>query len=435
MRITLYCIICTLFFSFFFTKANDFKSAKIEKKNISKVTAVRQNSYGYSGGMIDTYNSNRGIILVEFIQPINSWSVYIFDLNTIDSLNSNAIFEEYERFNTVLNDESQQEVYIVQGDTLYDSELADRVYSRRIATIDTLSFVDYIIDTAILSGQGTLPQLITHNYSSETGDHIVHYMRLNDKIKSWEDCCLYRYALIDDCTMQYSDGFIKITLPTATEQGYVDTIKIRNILVNALNTNKNDNVPYDCVEGYLIFQDNSSTTYFASGVAMFAFNVNPAQTLTINNIVNLGHSYIVESMINGNKSFTLYNSVLPKGQLLPFTDSTIIHDNRYLECAGPGCISQRVDFTYVKSQNKQMLLLTNSGTIQDIPIQWKLIKPIGDKPDLPEIKDKKTREFLSLFSPSFSNKLIFMAPKNKIMIYGDGQFYELTKKKIKEMGG
>jgi hypothetical protein len=426
---------CTLFFSFFFTKANDFKSVKIEKNNISKVTAVRQNSYGYSGGMIDTYNSNRGIILIEFKQPLNSWSVYIYDLNTIDSLNSNAIFEEYERFKTVLNDESQQEIYIVHGDTLYDSELADRVYSRRITTIDTLSFVDYIIDTSILSGQGTLPQLITHNYSGEAGDHIVHYMRLNDKIKSWEDCCLYEYALIDDCTMQYSNGFIKITLPTANEQGYVDTIRIRNILVNGLQNNKNSNVPYDCVEGFLIVQDNTSTTYFVSGNSIFPIIQDPARSFSLNNIVNLGHSCIVESMINGNKSFTLYNSAVPKGQLLPFTDSTIIHDNRYLECAGPGCISQRVDFIYVKSQNKQMLLLTNDGTILDIPNQWKLIKSIGDKPALPEIKDKKTRDFYTLFSLSFSNKLIFIAPKNKIMIYGDGQFYELTKKKVKEMGG
>lgn len=431
----LYCLIYIFFIPYCLSKGFDSSKEHISKNNIVRVKVMRVNSYGYSGGMIDIYKSNKGLIQLEFKQPRDSWGVYIFDLNSIDSLSHNTIFEEYEKYKTVLSNEDQQEVYIVDGDTLNESELVDRIYSRRIATIDTLSYVKHIVDTAILTGKGALPHLFYYNHQEDFGDDIVYYIRLNDKIRSWEDCCLYRYGLVDECLSPLTGGFFKITLPGINEPGFVDTLQIKTILVNGLHTFQNENKTYECMQGFLIFQDIHSKTYFVSGHSLFPINIQTRLTSEAKDIVNLGHSVVMPVMSSGKTTYELYNSSFPNGKILPFTDSVIFYSNKYLQCVGPGCYPERLDYAYVKLSAKHILLFTNDATTRDIPEDWKLIKPIGDKPDIPEIKDKKIREFLSLFSPSFSNKLIFMAPKNKIMIYGDGKFFELTKKKIKEMGG
>jgi hypothetical protein len=80
------------------------------------------------------------------------------------------------------------------------------------------------------------------------------------------------------------------------------------------------------------------------------------------------------------------------------------------------------------------LLSTESGNTKPINKSWRLLKDYGwIREDSPLLETKYKTHFLG--NDNYSNKLIFIAPKNKIMIYGDGQFYELTKKKIKEMGG
>ncbi|MFM7156886.1 MAG: hypothetical protein ACKO0Y_03635, partial [Bacteroidota bacterium] len=264
--------------------------------------------------MIDINTSNKGLILLEFKKPADSWEVYIFNLNTIDSLSHNTIFEEYEKYKTVLDNEEQQEVYIVKGDTINnEADLLDSVYSSRVSKIDTISFVDYIVDTAILTGKGVLPHLFYHNHQQDFGDDIVYYMRLNDKIKNWEDCCLYRYGLVDECLSPLTGGFFKITLPSTNEPGFVDTLQIKTILVNGLHTFQNGNETYECVQGFLIFRDIHSKTYFVSGHSLFPIDIQTTLSLETKDIVNLGHSVVIKTLTSAHATYVLYNNSFPNG--------------------------------------------------------------------------------------------------------------------------
>jgi len=80
-------------------------------------------------------------------------------------------------------------------------------------------------------------------------------------------------------------------------------------------------------------------------------------------------------------------------------------------------------------------MFLTDGRMVEISYKWKLIKSIGDIFDLSLIKDNRTKEYFTTFASTFTQNIIFLTPQKKIMIFDNGKFYELTKKKIKEMGG
>ena len=74
--------VLSLLLSFAVLAQQSFKP-DLSKENIKKVHVYRVNSYDYSGGYINTYGSNMGLVLVEFNKPTNYWAIYKFDLNEI----------------------------------------------------------------------------------------------------------------------------------------------------------------------------------------------------------------------------------------------------------------------------------------------------------------------------------------------------------------
>lgn len=428
--------------------SQDAFTPNMSKENIKKVIIERVNHLDYSGNSFVIGESCRGIILIEYNIPINSWAVYNFDLSSIKELQYDTIISKYAKYKLPNEEESHETKYIFGKDTLLgESELLEYAFMQRITMIDSLRYVDFVIGPPILSGQGDVPYIYHYNHSEGYGDDIAYYIRSNDKIMSWTDKSLYRYGLVDSCITVLKDGFLRLNLPDSNHIGNIDSVFFNQILVNGLVSNINelnyfeseqnssDSYTYECVSGYVIIKDTSQKVVFASGSGLFPVEISNTDILKNNHIINMSRAFILKETVNGKYKHTLFNSQYSKGINIPIHDNSKFHNNVYLQCAGPGCYTQISDWTYVHSTSKQYILNLQDGFVQEIPKQWKLIKPLGEIAEIPEMKNQFIRDYYYGNYYSYSDKHIFLAPKNKIMIYDNGKFYELTKKKIKEMGG
>ncbi len=109
----------------------------LSKENIKKVHVYRVNSYGYSGGYIDTYKSNTGLVLVEFNKPTNYWEVYKFDLNEVIKGDFNLI-EDYSKY-LITPKKTSEKIYRINGIIINgDASLLDTLYTREVSKLDTL---------------------------------------------------------------------------------------------------------------------------------------------------------------------------------------------------------------------------------------------------------------------------------------------------------
>ena len=428
--------------------SQDAFTPNMSKENIKKVSIKRVNYHDYSANTFFKEESCRGIILIEFNIPIHSWAVYNFDLNSTIELQYESIINKFLKNKLLNEDESYETKYIVDTDTLMsESELMEYVFMQRINAIDSIRYVDFVIGPPILTGQGDVPYIYHINHSDGYGNDIAFYIRFKDKVMSSTDKSLYRYGLVDSCITVLKDGFIRLNLPDSNHIGNIDSIFYNKILVNGLASNINefnsmeseynspDSYTYECVSGFIIIRDTLQRVFFASGSELFTVEINDTEILKNNHIINMSRSFILKESVNGKYKHTLFNSLYSKGLNIPIHDNSKFHSNVYLQCAGPGCYTQISDWTYVHSTSKQYMLNIQNGLVQEIPKQWKLIKPLGEIAEIPEMKNQFIIDYYYGNYSSFGNRHIFLAPKNKIMIFDNGKFYELTKKKIKEMGG
>ncbi len=442
-------LLCLLVFSVSSMIAQESLLPSLKKENIKKVNITRVNSYGYSGGYIDIYNSNRGSLLIEFHEPKQSWGVYTFDLN--ERITGDYDLEnDYSKFLVATSNEDDiyDKIYLYHGDTIKgDANMLDTLYSRELSKLDTMIYVNSIIDKPHCFGFGKQPQLFFYNHIDYAGDEIVYYIRHGNMIKSFEDTTFYRFALMDDCNLTLRSGFNKLTLPENGENGMIDTVKIIDVIVDGIDYMNNAQVEigateggksdytYDCVKGYIIFHDEYQRTYFASSSSIFKFNIDNLQKYKKEHFINLGNSFILTAAIGDKNQYTLFNVSNPNGIILSYLTSSIIYDNKYLSCAGPGCYTAISDHTYIRDGKRQYILNLLDGKMIEIGAKWKLLKPFGDSLESSITISKLFVEHFSTFSTSYSDKIFFITPENKIMVFDNGKFYELTKKKIKEMGG
>ncbi len=434
--------------SFFPLLSQDAFTPNMSKENIKKVSIERVNYHDYSGNSFVKEESCKGIILIEYNIPIHSWAVYNFDLNSTIELQYETIINKYSKNKLPKEDESYETKYIVDTDTLMsESELMEYVFMQKINALDSIRYVDFVIGPPIVTGKGDIPYIYHINHSLGFGDDIAYYIRLNDKVMSWKDKSLYRYGLVDSCITVLKDGFIRLNLPDSNQLGNIDSIFFNQILVNGLASNikelnsmeseRNslDSYTYECVTGFVIIKDTLQRVVFASGSGLFTIESSDAEILKNNHIINMSRAFILKETVKGKYKHTLFNSQYSKGMNIPIHDNSKFHSNVYLQCAGPGCYPQISDWTYVHSTSKQYMLNIQDGLIQEIPKQWKLIKPLGEIAEIPEMKNQFIIDYYYGNYYSFGDKHIFLAPKNKIMIFDNGKFYELTKKKIKEITG
>jgi len=409
----------------------------LSKENIKKVHVHRVNSYEYSGGYIDTYTSNTGLVLVEFNKPTNYWAVYKFDLNEIINVDD-KLTEKY-RVSPV--DDGYEAQYRIDGMTINsEASLLDTLYTREVSKLDTLSYVRYIVDTALHTGHGEKPEIFHYNHGY-MDDQIIYYIREGTKIKDWNDSKFYRYGLIDDCNSIFYSGFHKLILPENDTPGFIDTIVISRILIDSLRYEKSikksqGTALYDCVLGYMIFIDSNGDKYFASGTSMFKINISEFISNQRMEITNMGNSMILNENNGERNIYRLFNESNPNSVEIPNLNSTLFYDNLIMNCEGPGCYPTRLEYTYLRdNNNKHYIMFLTDGRMIEISNKWKLIKSIGDVFDLSLIKDNKVKDYFTTFASTYSRNIIFLTPQKKIMVFENGKFYELTKKMIKEMGG
>ena len=419
----------------------------MSKENIKKVSIERVNYHDYSGNSFVIDESCRGIILIEFNNPLHSWAVYNFDLSSIKEIQYDTIMSKYAKHKLPNEDESYETKYIVGEDTILgDSQLLEYAFMKRIKMIDSIRYIDFIIGQPLLKGKGNIPYIYHYNHSEGYGDDIAYYIRSNDKIMSWTDKSLYRYGLVDSCITVLKDGFLRLNLPDSNHIGNIDSLFFNQILVNGLVSNINelnsfeseqnspDSYTYECVSGFVIIRDTLQRVVFATGSGFFTVETNDIDILKNNPIINMSRAFILKETVNGKNKHTLFNSKYSKGMNIPIDDNSKFHSNVFLQCAGPGCYTQISDWTYVYSTSKQYILNLQDGFVQEIPKQWKLIKPLGEIAEILEMKNPFVKEHYYGNYYTYSDKFIFLAPKNKIMIFDNGKFYELTKKKIKDFG-
>ena len=434
--------------SFFQLLSEDAFTPNMSRENIKKVSIKRVNYHDYSGNYFVIGESYRGIILIEFNIPIRSWAIYNIDLSSIKELQYDTIISKYAKHKLPNDEESYETIYIVGKDTLLgESELLEYAFIQRITMIDSLRYVDFVIGQPLLMGKGNIPYIYHYNHSEGYGDDIAYYIRLNDKIMSWTDNYLYKYGLVDSCISVRKEGFIRLNLPADSRYGSIDSIIFNKIIVDGLTFhdsqsaslgsehNSPDSYTYECVSGYLIIKDTFQRIVFASGSGLFTVEISDTDILQKNDIINLSTAFILKDTVNGKYKHTLFSNQYSQGINIPINDNSKFHSNIYLQCAGPGCYPQISDWTYVHSTSKQYMLNIQDGLVQEIPKQWKLIKPLGEIAEIPEMKNQFIIDYYYGNYSSFGDRHIFLAPKNKIMIFDNGKFYELTKKKIKEMGG
>jgi len=414
----------------------------LSKENIKKVHVHRVNSYGYSGGYIDTHNSNTGLVLVEFNKPTNYWAVYKFDLNEVIRTDFNLI-EEYSKYLINPKKKTSEKIYRINGITINgDASLLDTLYTREVSKLDTLSYLRHIIDTTLHTGHGDKPEIFHYNHVIDFGDRIVYYIRSGKMIKSWEDSVLYRYGLVDDCNITLESGFHKLTLPTNGSSGSIDTLSIGKVIVDGLSYPSNDNVSsistgkynkdhtYDCVSGYLIFKNSVGVTYFASGNTIFQIDLSLTNLPQNDSIINLGNSFILFVNSGDSQKYKLYNNLNPKGKDISNLPSANIYNNLTSSCDGPWCATTRLNHTYVKTAMKQYILNLIDASTLEISPTWKLVKSLGGTVDTKEVKSKIIVNHFTKHAFYYTDKLVFKVPNEKFMIFGDGYFYELTKERM-----
>lgn len=408
----------------------------LSKENIKKVHVYRVNSYDYSGGYINTSGSNMGLVLVEFNKPTNYWAIYKFDLNEIINLD----YDLTEKYRVSSEDDGYEEKYRIDGITIESQAiLLDTLYTREVSKLDTLSYVRYIVDTALHTGYGSLPEIFHYNHGY-MDDHIIYYIREGTKIKDWNDSKFYRYGLVDDCNSISYSGFHKLTLPDNDTPGFIDTIVISKIIVDSLRYEKlikksQGTTLYDCVLGYMVFIDSNGDKYFASGSSMFRINIPEFISSHRMEITNMGNSMVLNEKNSERNIYRLFNQSYPNSIEIPNLNSVLFYDNLIMNCEGPGCYPDRLEYAYLRDNNKHYIMFLTNGRMIEISNKWKLIKSIGDIFDLSLIKDNKVKEYFTTFGSTYSRNIIFLTPQKKIMIFDNGKFFELTKKKIKEMGG
>lgn len=414
----------------------------LSKENIKKVHVHRVNSYGYSGGYIDTYKSNTGLVLVEFNKPTNYWEVYKFDLNEVIKADFNLI-EDYSKY-LITPKKSIEKIYRINGIIINgDASLLDTLYTREVSKLDTLSYVRYIVDTALHTGNGEKPEIFHYNHIIDAGDQIVYYIKSEKRIKSWEDSVFYRYGLVDDCNIILESGFYKLTLPINGKYGSIDTLSINNLIVDGLSYPSSDNkssiangknikdYTYDCVSGYLIFKNRVGDTYFASGNTIFQIDISDATLSQVDSILNLGNSFILFVKSGNHQKCRLYNNINPQGKDISDLSSAIIHNNLTSNCDGPWCATTRLNHTYVKTAEKQYILNLSDASTLEISSTWKLVKILGGSVVTKEVKNKVIMNHFKEHALYYTDKLVFKIPNDKFMIFGNGYFYELTKERIR----
>lgn len=415
----------------------------LSKSNIKKVHVHRVNCYDYSGGgtnMIE--ESNRGILIAELHNPKDSWVIYKFDLSPI--INDNNLTEGI-KHKKIVKPEYEEDSLIIYGkDTLdYYHSFKDTCYNIKIRLIDTLSYLHYISDTIFTSGYGKLPQVITYNPLFKTHHYIIH----DNQVRHWEDS-LFRDYYLGFMLPKTENSLYKLILPKGNNLGMVDTINIKEIVIDNLHEYLsyesshlyfNQKAEYDdletafCRYGFILFKDTKGDLWHVSGTSLFKLDSH----LMFSNedeYYSLGNSFIQKKYQGDNPTYIFFSANHPSGKKLGFKWEINIGVQANIRQEMDWMEEIYSDIIINDNIQDMYLLSTESGNTKPINKSWRLLKDYGwIREDSPLIETKYKTHFLG--NDNYSNKLIFIAPKNKIMIYGDGQFYELTKKKIKEMGG
>ena len=440
------------FFMFFYCisdvnlHANDKQAFKpdLSKSNIKKVHVHRVNCYDYSGGGTNIIEeSNRGMLIAELHNPKDSWVVYKFDLSPI--INEDNITEGI-KHKKIVKPESEEDSLIIYGkDTLdYHHSFKDTCYNIKITLIDTLSYLHHISDTIFTSGYGKFPQIITYNPLFKTHHYIIH----DNKVRHWEDS-LFRDYYLGFMLPKTENSLYKLILPKGNKLGLVDTINIKEIVLNSLleysssdlsHLYLDQNTGYDelesafCRYGFILFRDTKGELWHVSGTSLFTLGSH-LKFSNEDEYFSLGNSFIQKQYRQDTPIYTFFSANHPSGKELGFKGEIKIgvQANMRQEMDWMEGIYSNI---LINDDGQGMFLLsTETGTITQIKKGWKLMKDYGwIREDSPLLETKYKSHFQG--NENYSDKLIFITPKNQFMIYDDGgTFFELTKKKMKEMGG
>ena len=426
--------------------ANDKQAFKpdLSKSNIKKVHVHRVNCYDYSGGGTNIIEeSNRGMLIAELHNPKDSWVVYKFDLSPI--INEDNITEGI-KHKKIVKPESEEDSLIIYGkDTLdYHHSFKDTCYNIKITLIDTLSYLHHISDTIFTSGYGKFPQIITYNPLFKTHHYIIH----DNKVRHWEDS-LFRDYYLGFMLPKTENSLYKLILPKGNKLGLVDTINIKEIVLNSLleysssdlsHLYLDQNTGYDelesafCRYGFILFRDTKGELWHVSGTSLFTLGSH-LKFSNEDEYFSLGNSFIQKQYRQDTPIYTFFSANHPSGKELGFKGEIKIgvQANMRQEMDWMEGIYSNI---LINDDGQGMFLLsTETGTITQIKKGWKLMKDYGwIREDSPLLETKYKSHFQG--NENYSDKLIFITPKNQFMIYDDGgTFFELTKKKMKEMGG
>jgi|GEM_PF-906229 len=414
----------------------------LSKENIKKVHVYRVNRYYNGNRSLDREKSSRGLLIVDFFQPRNSWAVYWFDIKELINVNY-EIINQYSKYLVTSKNKLYDKIYKIGSATIIgDEDLLDTLFTRKLLNIDTLTYLDYIVDTALHSGYGTKPELSHYTLYDEKGVKTRYYIKSADMIKSWTDPMFYNLCLVDDCSSSLQYGYHKLLLPSRDNMGYIDTVTIKEIVLDGLSHSSNVSAPLHrntynsinlseyCISGYIIFMDEENTLYFASGDSIFEIDKSLLNVLQKKNIQNLGNSFILSKVFNGKVIYRLFNSTLPSGIDIKDISSAFIYDNLSKSCDDSWCISERQYYTYVKTDVKHYILNLIDGTTLDLSPTWKLVKSLDGVLHKNEVKSKEIKNHFYKYASFYSNKLVFKIPQDKVMIYDYGMFYELTKERM-----
>jgi hypothetical protein len=417
----------------------------LSKENIKKVHVYRVNCFDYSGGGRNIIEvSNRGILIAELNKPRDKWVVYLFDLSPI--LNADNLLEGLTYRTIPVLDSEYDSLYILGKDTLfYEGAFHDSCYDRKIRQIDTMNYLKYVSDTVFYSGSGKIPEV----YSYAPLFHTEHYLIHNDKIRYWEDSVFYDYYLGYLLPGNFNSQY-KLILPVDGKVGLIDTIIIKELLVNELHEFTNhefshlyekNSAYYSDVDqefgrtGFIIFKDINETVWFASGKSMFRLDNKILHYLNEIAFKPFGSGFIATRIINNKEVHTLFSDKYPYGKSLSIQGPLTYGVKGYIGIAGMGDYFESTnDFIIIYSEYGLNILDVNKANIIPVKKGWVLLKDYGWIHNDISLYEELEKHFIK-YQEEYLNKIVFLAPKNKIMIFDNGKFYELTKKKIKEMGG
>jgi len=436
---------CFLCLNFLCIYANDKQSFKpdLSKNNIKKVHVHRVNCYDYSGGYNLISESNRGVMILEFFSPKDSWAVYKFDLSPI--LNEDNLIEGISYTQLPETENEYDRMVILGKDTLqFNGAFKDSCYFRKIRLLDTMDYLKNKSDTILVSGYGQIPQVITYNPLFKTHHYIIH----DNKIRHWEDS-LFRDYYLGFMLPKTENSLYKLIVPEKNILGLVDSISIKEIVVDNLleySVSKLSHLylkqiaGYDelestfCRYGFILFKDAKGDLWHVSGTSLFRLPSH-LKFSPDDEYLSLGNSFILKQYQGENLTYTFFSASHASGKLLPFKGEITL--------GVQASIRQEMDLmegTYsnilINDDAQGMhILSTESGNTTQIIKGWKLLKDYGwIRDDNPLLETKYKTHFQR--NENYYDKMIFMTPKNKLMIYVDGgTIFELTKKKMKEIGG